>query len=200
MSDFIYQDLDIQERVKMLLNMSTKRQQETYNRSLSEQEIDAEKDRYAKDAIELARQEDELKTMVDNRKSAIKSLQTLMVERLEKIKTGQMEIHGMIYGIPNQAKGRMNFYDKYGELVSSRSLTADERQGRLFIGNEGEDIAGEEGERPDDGDPGQGIMDVEYEETDEQSVTEVEVKEPEEDKPKKKGGRKKKENPDDLPI
>ena len=70
----------------------------------------------------------------------------------------------------------MEFYDKFGELISSRGLTPDEFNGKLFD-NDGEASAGAEPLgigfeklKPD-------IMDVEYEEvkneTQEESETEA---------------------------
>ncbi len=205
MGKYIYQDYSMEDRITILKNQAIKVQVDTYNRSLSDKEIDAEKDRYSRDAIELERQQDEMKRHVDQIKAGIESIKTLMKERLDRIKTGQTEVRGALYGIANHNTGRISFYDQYGEMISSRELTPDEWQGRLFIGDapsEGgnrEEINEEEGK--DDG-----IMDVEFEElSDEDSTGNIDIpqQEPEEDKPKKKKkpGRKprkkKDENPDD---
>lgn len=220
MGKFIYADYSMKDRVTLLKNQAIKSSVETYNRSLSDKEIDAEKDRYSRDAIELERQKDELKRQMEILKQGIDSLTTLMKERLSRIKTGQMEVHGMLYGIADHGNGRMTFYDQYGELIHSRELTPDEWQGRLFIG----DAPSEGGNNtPVESGGDDGIMDVDYEDVNEsQSLEEaidemyaeegggnvdVPQQEPEEDKPKKKPGRKPRkkkdetpEDEDDLPI
>lgn len=216
MGKFIYEGYSMEERITMLKNQATKVQVDTYNRSLSPNEVDMEKDRYSRDAIELERQQDEMKRQVDEMKSGMESIKTLMKERLTRIKTGQMEVRGALYGIPDQSKGRMNFYDQYGELINSRDLTPDERQGRLFIGDAPSEGGNSEPPKPKNPDD-DGIMDVDYEEVgEEQSLEEaidemyadeaggnvdIPQQEPEEDKPKKKPrGRKPKKDDEDAPY
>lgn len=134
-NDFIYPDLPTHERLEQLKNICVAKQTMTYQRTLSDQEIDAEKDRFCQDSIERDKKKDEAKMVASTFKSQIESMEKLMNERLERIKTGQTELVGDLYLVPDHAKGRMNFYDKYGERVNSRELTPDERQGRLFIGD-----------------------------------------------------------------
>lgn len=204
MSDYIYPEHSMNDRIKMLQNLSVKSEVKTYNRSLSEEEISREKDRYSSDAIEVDRQKKDLKATVDRLKAGITSVETLMEERLERIKTGQMETTATLYGVPDHNKGFMNWYDNYGERINSTALTPDEKQGRLFIGD---DPLGKP--RPYTETDDNGITDVEFEEAPaEGSVTldeavdkmyaeeagniEIEVKAPEEDKPAKKAGKAKK--------
>ena len=56
-----------------------------------------------------------------------------MKERLEKIKFGKKQMSGTLYGIANHSEGRMMYYDVFGELIDSRDLLPDERQGRLNL-------------------------------------------------------------------
>lgn len=135
MSNYIYQNYSQNDRITMLQNQAKKSEVKTYNRSLSEEEINREKDKYASDAIELDRQKKDLKSTVERLKAGITSVETLMEERLEKIKTGQTEITATLYGLPDYNKNRMNWYDGYGERINSLPLTPDERQGTLFIGD-----------------------------------------------------------------
>ena len=214
MGKFIYEGYSMEDRVTMLKNQAVKVQVDTYNRSLSDKEVDAEKDRYSRDAIELERQQDEMKRQQDEAKAGIEAVKTLMKERLARIKTGQMEVRGTLYGIADHNAGRMNFYDQYGELINSRELTPDEWQGRLFIGDtpsEGGNGSSEPAPAPskpkapseDD------ITDVDFEEVtgdvqvDEQPNEEEQPKK----KPRKSSGKKGKDSPatkadneDDLPI
>lgn len=136
MDNYIYQEYNMQDRIKMLQNLAVKSEIKTYNRSLTDSEIEMEKDKFSSDAIEKDRQEKELKNTQERMKAGIKSVETLMEERLERIKSGQTEITGTLYGLPNHDKGVMNFYDGYGERINTRPLTPDEKQGRLFIGDD----------------------------------------------------------------
>lgn len=134
-TNFIYQGYSQNDRITMLKNQAVKSDVKTYNRALSEEEITREKDKYASDAIELDRQKQELKATVERLKSGISSMENLMTERLEKIKTGQTEATGTLYGLADYAKNTMNWFDSFGQRVNSVPLTPDERQGTLFIGD-----------------------------------------------------------------
>lgn len=197
MKGYIYQDYSMADRIKMLSNLAEKRETQTYNRSLSDIEVDLEKDKYSRDAIELARQKAEMKATAERLKAGVTSIENLMEERLERIKTGQMQTTAMLFGIADFSKQRMNFYDGYGEQIFDRPLTPDEKQGKLFI------------ELKTDSEE---ITDVEFEEQvsemygDEKQQPEeagnvnIEVTDPTEDKPKKKapkGGKKSSPDQDD---
>lgn len=215
MGKFIYEGYSMEDRVTMLKNQAAKVQVDTYNRSLSANEVDAEKDRYSRDAIELERQQDEMKRQIDHMKSGMEAVKTLMKERLTRIKTGQMEVRGTLYGVADQNNGRMNFYDQYGELINSRDLTPDERQGRLFLGDTPAEGGSSEPKKPKNPDD-DGIMDVDYEEVaddktldeaidemykeDEAGNVDIPQQEPEEDKPKKKPRGRKPKKDEDTPY
>ena len=81
-----------------------------------------------------------------------------------------------LYGVANPENGQMEFYDKFGELISSRGLTPDEFNGKLFD-NEGEASAGAEPLGIGFEKPKPDIEDAEYEEvkneTQEESETEA---------------------------
>lgn len=209
----------MEERIKMLRSLSKKSSTETYNRSLSDEEIELEKDRFTKDAMELDRQKAELKSTVERLKGGITSIENLMKERLERIKTGQMEITGVLWGVPDHSKQRMNFYDSFGEQINSRPMTPDERQGTLFIGDDPDaepqpasdqitDVEFEEVQAPaslkDDPEYKEAVDELygnEAELTTEN--VEIPVQEPTEDKPKKRSKGKKPATPesdDEAPI
>lgn len=182
---------------------------------MSQEEIDAQKDKFASDAMELARRKEDLKAMTETAKEGIKSIETLMQERLEMISTRQEKITGVLFGVPDHAKQRMNFYDSFGEMINSRAMTPDEKQGTLFIGEDPDgavpdhitDVEFEEVGAPADlkNDPEyQAGVEALYNENEDVSgnVT-VEVTEPQEDKPKKRSKAKKPakdDGPEDQPI
>lgn len=134
----LYPDMTVQEREKALQRLAVKTKNETYQRSLQQEEIDNEKDRYATKAIDKDNLQKEAKNVADDYKGKIANLDKMMDEALERIKTGKYECTGALYGIANYSESRMMFYDKYGELIKSRALLPDEYQGAIkFIGEEG---------------------------------------------------------------
>jgi hypothetical protein len=126
----------MKDREKLLSNMAAKRENSSYSRSLTQEEIDREKDQYASKAIQLEDAIEEAKNAAKVAKTTIEALKKIMEEKIGKIRNGKEEAVGTLYGIANQHDGKMMFYDKYGELIKTRDLTPDERQGRLFIDND----------------------------------------------------------------
>lgn len=210
MKKYIYLDFSMQDRVAMLQKLCSKSEVKTYNRTLSQSEVDLEKDKYTSDAIELERQKAELKATQERLNAGITSVENLMLERLERIKTGQMQTTATVYGMVDTADHRMRFYDNYGEEIYNRELTPDERQGKLLLGD---DPLGTPRPAGDDT-----VVDVEHVEiqpgnaeeelktavdamyADEPGMVanvDVEVKAPEEDKPAKKAPKKKGKKADD---
>lgn len=210
MKKYIYLDYSMQDRVKMLQKLSSKSEVKTYNRTLSQSEVDLEKDKYTSDAIELERQKAELKATQERLKAGITSVENLMLERLERIKTGQMQTTATVYGLVDTAEFRMRFYDNYGEEIYNRELTPDERQGKLLIGDDplgtprpaGDDAVVDvehvEIQPGDDDNALKTAVDAMYaDEPGQVANVDVEVKAPEEDKPAKKAPKKKGKKADD---
>lgn len=209
MKKYIYLEYSMQDRVKMLQKLSSKSEVKTYNRTLSQREVDLEKDKYTSDAIELERQKAELKATAERLKAGITSVENLMIERLERIKTGQMQTTATVYGLVDTAEFRMRFYDNYGEEIYNRELTPDERQGKLFIGDDPlgtpravEDVEHVVIEPGDDDNALKTAVDAMY--ADEPGMVanvDVEVKAPREDKPAKKASKKKgKKDDEEKPL
>lgn len=134
---FIYQEITMGEREQMLVKMAKKTETRSYSRSLQESEIEAEQKRLATDLLEIKELELQLQNIKSDYKQRMENINTRVDERLEKIKTGTMQISGTLYGIPNFKNGRMLFYDKFGELIDSRTLLPDELQGKLYSQDDG---------------------------------------------------------------
>ena len=86
-----------------------------------------------------------------------------MNEQLERVQNRSRKVYDTLYGVANPENGQMEFYDKFGELISSRGLTPDEFNGKLFD-NDGEAIAGAEPLGIGFEKPKPDIEDAEYEE------------------------------------
>lgn len=136
MSDYIYQDMSHAQRVATLKKLCKAKETITYTKSLSDVELAAEEKTFAQDNMRITQLEDELKTVSVKYKAEIASLKKLGIERLEVIANQKRQVYGQVFGLPDQVKNKMLFYDEAGELVSSRDLFESEKQGTLFVGDQ----------------------------------------------------------------
>jgi hypothetical protein len=138
---FLYPEMNAKERETVLSNQCAKKEMRNYSRSLTDSEVDNEKSRYINDAVEKANLEEALANLVKDYKKKIAGVEERMKERLGRIQSRKQPISGYLYGIANQQQGRMMFYDRFGELVDSRELLPDEKQGQLFLQSTNEALA-----------------------------------------------------------
>ena len=186
----------IDERVAQLKKICHSESEETYNRTLTDSEIEREKTNYVDNGIRLKDVEVEAKASADSFNAKKTAIKKEMDEQLERVQNRSRKVYDTLYGVANPENGQMEFYDKFGELISSRGLTPDEFNGKLFD-NDGEapqPVAdnpreiGYEKPTPD-------IEDAEYEEVknETQAESETEAKETQETgkKPRKNSKRTK---------
>lgn len=128
----LYADLNPSEREAMLRNQANKVEQRNYSRTISESELEAERIRFVDDHLELQKLQKQMENAVKDYKARIKNIEERNDERLEVINTKKKSASGHLFGIANQVEGRMMYYDKFGELIESRDLLPDEKQGKLF--------------------------------------------------------------------
>ena len=134
MSLFIYEDMDPQERVKVLARTAIKKESMSFTRTLSEVDLIIEKDNYCRDGMRINTIENELSTVSATLKAQINAVKKTQSDRLVVIASGKREIFDDVYLILDQANKKVNYYDKRGEMVHSRDMNDEERQGRLFLG------------------------------------------------------------------
>lgn len=130
---FLYPDMSVKEREHVLSNQCAKKEMRNYSRTLSDSEINQEKTQLANDMVSKKKLEEALANLVKDYKAKIKTIDERTDERLERITNRKKTISGTLYGIANQQQGRMMFYDTFGELIDSRELLPDEKQGQLFL-------------------------------------------------------------------
>src|SRR5690606_30834552 len=121
-------------------------------------------------------------------KERLKYAKERLDERLKTIRTGKKEEYGTLYLIANHSTNRMEYYDHLGELIESRELTSDERQGFLFLGEESEPTYEAQAENTETNVEVNAEAPDVFEEA--QEVEFEEVIEEEQPKPKKKRGSK----------
>lgn len=141
MSEFIYQDLTPDRRVEMLAKNSLRNEIANYARTLGEDEMNAEKSAYAQLGINLEKLEAEKKAEMAKFASKIKEVKALMAAGIAIIKNGKRDVEGKLFYFADQIGGKMNAYDKNGELISSRNLSPDEKNTQLYIGDNTDQVA-----------------------------------------------------------
>ena len=102
---------------------------ETYNRTLTDSEIEREKTNYVDNGIRLKDVEVEAKASADSFNAKKTAIKKEMDEQLERVQNRSRKVYDTLYGVANPENGQMEFYDKFGELISSRGLTPDEFNG-----------------------------------------------------------------------
>lgn len=133
MSLLILQDLGLEQRRAKLKEMAKVTDFNTsYQRTLSQAEVDAEKDRFTRGSIEKERLQEEAKKAADSFKAQVNAQEDKLQSSLTAVKTGKIEVQGDLYGIANYEEKRMCYYDIYGEMIYSRDLTPADGQGDIF--------------------------------------------------------------------
>lgn len=132
---FLYPDMNVKERETVLSNQCAKKEMRNYSRTLSDAEINQDRAMLANDMVSKKKLEETLANLMKEYKEKIKNIDVRVDERLERITNRKKTISGTLYGIANQQQGRMMFYDNHGELIDSRELLPEEKQGQLFLTN-----------------------------------------------------------------
>ena len=164
----------IDERVAQLKKICHSESEQTYNRTLTDSEIEREKTNYVDNGIRLKDVEVEAKASADSFNAKKTAIKKEMDEQLERVQNRSRKVYDTLYGVANPENGQMEFYDKFGELISSRGLTPDEFNGKLFD-NEGEASEGAEPLGIGFEKPKPDIEDAEYEEVKNETQAESET-------------------------
>jgi len=134
----LYPDMSREEREKLMAKQCLRTEQAEFARTLTYDDLMKEQSAYAKFGMNLAKIEAELKSLKEDYAGRIKSVKLLQAEALKTISTGKREVTGKLYLFPDLLNGKMRFFDVYGEEIGmlSRALSQDEKQTRMFIGDD----------------------------------------------------------------
>lgn len=172
-------DLNVKEREQELKKLCITEKEESFFRTLTDSDVDKEKHLYAEKGGELKEKKAEAKASADTFKTSMQAIEKDMDERLERIQTRKRKVYDKLYGLPNYQSGLMEFYDRFGEMIDSRKLTPDETTGHLFNNeggatstNEAKQLGYEAGGLADGQAAHEDIQDAEYEEVQDETVTE----------------------------
>lgn len=125
-------DVSPDERLQMLKDNCDSSSEETYYKSLEETDLIEKREDLTTKMIELDDLDKELLVAKGVHKLASDPLKKAIGTILYEIKTAKAEITGRLFNIADHKEGYMLTYDESGELVRSRKLRTEERQGRLF--------------------------------------------------------------------
>lgn len=129
----IFFDKSPEEREKLLEALAVRKERTTFNRSLSDEELQSTSASYIRGQIDLARMVEDKKAAVDEWKTKIDAKEKDLETQLEEINKGQKQVTGVLYFVRDFADNVMRLYDKNGELIEKRPLGPEDRQTRAFI-------------------------------------------------------------------
>lgn len=107
----------------------------SFTKTLSPEEMDEYRERFAETCIELTEAEESLKVYSDLRKAEMKPVKELIRDLQKAIKNRAIEVEETAYLFPDYDSGVMNYYNSDGELLMSRRLRPEERQTNIHTLN-----------------------------------------------------------------
>lgn len=128
-------ELSDTERLTALRNNADKIEETTYEKELTHEELDSKRETFVDNSIKISNLEEELDEQKARYKSRIDPIKKDNKILQQEVKTKKQKVKGTLFHMANHADGMMETYDESGELVASRRLRPDEKQGRLYIAN-----------------------------------------------------------------
>lgn len=132
MDKVLFQNLSEEDRIKNLEANADSVEEFGYMRTFTNDELDEFKQELAESSIEINDIEEEKKEIVDGFKKRMEPLQKVVKTNLKRIKEKSEFVKEDCFKIIDRVEGAVGYYNNRGELVSSRPLRGDERQGRIF--------------------------------------------------------------------
>jgi hypothetical protein len=123
-------ELSLEDRLRVLRD-NHKSEQTNYFKQLTQQEMDVRRELLAENSIKYFKLGEELKGIKSDFKERMDPLSRSNTQILHELDTGQAEIEGELFYVPDYEDSMMGVYDANGDLVSSRRLRPEEKQPRL---------------------------------------------------------------------
>jgi hypothetical protein len=133
MAKIFMPELSAEERLNVLRNNADKIETTTYEKELTQEELDAKREEFVDNSISVSKLEDELSEKKKEYKNKIEPIKLINRSLQQEVKTKKKEVKGQLFHMANHADSMMETYDETGELVSSRRLRPDERQVRMQV-------------------------------------------------------------------
>ena len=117
---------------RILLDNDASIEQKTYTKQLTETELVDFREGYVNNNLEMAEHNEELQAAKEAYKAATKPLKADSKVMLKVLKSRHIEVTGTVYGMANFDTGMMEFINEQGDVVETRRLKAEEKQGSLL--------------------------------------------------------------------
>lgn len=121
-----------QERTQALESHADSVKDGIYFKKLEQEEIDELRELYVEKDMKLDDLEEQKKTYLAELKSEQDPIKNEIKDLRKMIRTGQREILGKVYNVPDYPNKLMIQYNEYGEFLGSRRLRPEERQQNVF--------------------------------------------------------------------
>jgi len=120
-------------------NASKIEENQTYHRTMTNEEIIVSKEIFAEHAIVLNAKTEEFKEIKSEFTKEAGKIQDQMKAELNKFKTGKEELKGNLYFMDDQNNSLMYVYDQTGQQIECRPLRPNEKQKTIFTLKTGTD-------------------------------------------------------------
>jgi len=127
-----------EERIPYLKSQAMIVETSTHYRPLEPDELQAAKDNFIQNAHKISTIKEEAKQVMQGYKDQIEALEEENAVYMQSALTKSAEVVEKIYGIDDQQRGTVSFYNENGDLISARRLKPEERQ--LRIADRGDDL------------------------------------------------------------
>lgn len=120
------------EKLRILKDNADKIETGKYIVPLTPEQLDQKREQMVAAAITLSDLDDQLDEIKKGFKQRMDPLKVVHKELLYQVKNRQEQKEGELYLMADHEKSMMNVYDENGDLVFSRRLTPDEKQGTIL--------------------------------------------------------------------
>lgn len=132
MDKFLGQDKSEVERINFLADNCDAVEEHGYTRRFSTDELNQKKENLANLSVEINDIEEEKKDAMDTYKDRLKPLNIDKKVLLDEIKKKSEFVNEECYKFIDHEEKIVGYYNKYGELVSSRPIMPQEMQKTIF--------------------------------------------------------------------
>jgi len=132
----IYQDLGPDERVSTLEAMCDAKENFSYTKHLSRDELDEYRENLTDTMVKQSAIESEFADVKEEFKKKLKPVMRDVSQLFGIVKAKAIEVDELCFLIPDYNSGMMEYYNANGELVNSRRLKPEERQTAIRMINQ----------------------------------------------------------------
>ena len=125
-------DIAIEEREQFLRDNCDAVEEVTYSRTFTSEELAKQRETLTEVSIKIADIEEEKKQVMDGYKEQLKPLQQEKAEAIGNLKSKSQVVTEECFKFLDEESGMIGFYNKEGNLVSSRPAFPNEMQKTVF--------------------------------------------------------------------